>query len=132
MIPKDDFERLLGAMAIVERDLDDELRRAHSYQMVRQRDGDSYYIGLEDGRYWSGGTELSGASMEEAISSTAEALQDCLTEILWIVWPVCPTHGFGLHLGAGKGRVAWVCQGSGRHVVAPVGELLRQSDHGSS
>lgn len=104
------------------------------------------YVAMPDGR-WQG-NPVNASDLEEGcppephdpetvLGVVAEAAQDTLMELLRQAWPVCPAHGFGMHLwlagmpedGDGSdvsGPPMWHCRG-GRggtwHGVARVGEL---------
>ncbi|SDF98276.1 hypothetical protein SAMN05421505_1013 [Sinosporangium album] len=112
------------ALSVAIRDLDPDVRAKHEFCIVRAGPRGDMFVGLEDGRFWSGGTPLSAGNEVEALSSVAEGLQDCLMEVLWIVWPECPQHRFGLHVAVHNSKDAvWECRGDRRHTVALVGGL---------
>ncbi|MER5619744.1 hypothetical protein ABT061_01730 [Streptosporangium sp. NPDC002544] len=121
---------LRDALLVVEQDLDDEIKNSHTFKIVTGFGG-TKFVGLGDGRYWGGGTNLWAADKSEAVLVVAEGLQECLMEVLWVLWPECPEHPFGLHLRAdAEGRAVWLCKSEGAHIVAPVGQLktVKQED----
>ncbi|MGK5683781.1 hypothetical protein [Actinoplanes sp. URMC 104] len=60
----------------------------------------------------------SGADPVSALVAVAEDAQDAVMHALWSAWPVCPTHGLGVHARVHEGVAVWWCAG---HVVAPIG-----------
>ncbi|MFI6536846.1 hypothetical protein ACIBHY_30650 [Nonomuraea sp. NPDC050547] len=56
----------------------------------------------------------------DPLAEVADLAQEIIVEVLWTSWPLCPVHGFGLHV---NNTPEWVCTGAKRHVVAPVGRL---------
>ncbi|MEU8245558.1 hypothetical protein [Nonomuraea sp. NPDC048916] len=119
----DASERLSDALTKVVADLSERIRSKHEFSIIRAPDSGYLYVGLKDGRYWSGGSMLYESTDFDAIGSVAECLQDCVMEVLWIVWPECPSHGFGLHVRQRSGEAVWSCEGAASHVVAAVGAL---------
>jgi hypothetical protein len=70
----------------------------------------------------------------DPVAVVADSAQETITERLGVVWPLCPIHGFGLHVGGlldiyedddepSSGPGAWWCTGDGGHLVAEVGLL---------
>ncbi|MFI7104908.1 hypothetical protein ACIBK9_01220 [Nonomuraea sp. NPDC050227] len=64
-----------------------------------------------------------GSDAQTALLSLAEAVQETVMELTWTVWPVCPVHDRGLHVGGPDRGPVWWCAVDGGHVVALVGEL---------
>lgn len=64
-----------------------------------------------------------GGDAQGALLSLAEAVQETVMELTWTVWPVCPAHDRGLHVGVSDRGPVWRCAGEGGHVVALIGEL---------
>jgi hypothetical protein len=48
--------------------------------------------------------------VEDAVRSIGELIQDYIMERESKTWPVCPQHGFGLHLDNVQGQVVWRCR----------------------
>jgi hypothetical protein len=134
----DVLEGLLTAVAALRHDLQ---ATGSSVEIVLSSTGDPprYYLTLSDGRFWGGGTQLNGDDLIGAYWTTAEATQDLLSEVLGVVWPMCPIHATGLHvrplegernlhmdLGYGQQRPAWWCNVSNGHLIATVGGLSAQ------
>ncbi|MEV0199888.1 hypothetical protein [Nonomuraea sp. NPDC050691] len=126
-LPGDEAGRLEEALATVVGDLDPELRSRYAFQVILVPGGGGPYVGLSDGKYWSGGTALWGGDEGSALLSVAEGLQECLMEVCRVVWPECPRHRFGLHARGSREGVVWACEGPRPHVVAPVGALPQPS-----
>jgi hypothetical protein len=119
----DEIARLQEAVTLVARDLDISVRNEHGFGIVRERNSGLLYIGLEDGRYWSGGTPLSANTDADAVYAVATGFQDCVMEVLGTLWPECPLHKYGLHVRTHADEVVWSCEGAERHIVAAVGSL---------
>ncbi|MFI9558642.1 hypothetical protein [Nonomuraea endophytica] len=56
----------------------------------------------------------------DPLAEVADVAQEIIVEELWTSWPLCPEHGFGLHV---NNTPEWVCTGAKHHVVAAVGRL---------
>ncbi|MGI5271283.1 hypothetical protein ACQEUU_19155 [Nonomuraea sp. CA-218870] len=112
------------ALETVIADLPPELRARHRFHFTDRRRSCSW-LALEDGRYWSGGAYLPRGA--DDVATVAECMQDLLMEVLWIVWPECPKHGFGLHVKVDARQPVWLCEGAA-HVVAPIGALRASAD----
>lgn len=108
------------ALETVIADLPLEVRARHRFHFAEGWD-EMLFLALEDGRYWSGGAFLSAGTGYD-VANVAECMQDLMMEVLWIVWPECPAHNFGLHVDFEAPRAVWRCKG-GSHVVAPIGAL---------
>ncbi|MFI5688674.1 hypothetical protein [Streptomyces sp. NPDC051636] len=122
------------ALALVNRDLAATLPEQRPLRLLAHApwaDGEpeQVYVCLANGD--SHGRPLwpdSATTLESAVSAVAEAAQDTMMECLWRVWPVCPAHDLGMHVGGASDRPAWCCAG-GRtpkdpaHARAAVGEL---------
>jgi hypothetical protein len=98
-------------------------------QMIVIDAGDIYldglptlYAGLPDGTYGSGSTRIVGDDDRALLRSAAESVQDCLNEVLHVLWPTCRRHG-GAALTLSRAAAEWHCH-QGGHVI-PVGELDR-------
>lgn len=61
-------------------------------------------------------------SNPNALSETADYLQDHVIEDLWTPWPVCPVHDVGVYSEVRQDAAVWWCR-AGAHLVAPVGQL---------
>jgi len=73
-----------------------------------------------------GTLDLSSEDREVLLVEIADGVQYLVTYNAGDpVWPVCPTHGFGLHPELDEARAAWVCRPH-HHVVATIGHLLAQ------
>jgi hypothetical protein len=57
--------------------------------------------------------------VEDAVQSIGELVQEFIMERESKAWPVCPEHGFGLHLDNVQGQVVWHCRPQ-NHVVRVV------------
>ncbi|GII55979.1 hypothetical protein Pth03_43680 [Planotetraspora thailandica] len=65
----------------------------------------------------------SGKDIGVALAEVADATQDEVMEVTWMVWPTCPEHRLGLHADLVEGTAVWQCAGGGTHVAARIGEL---------
>ena len=92
---------------------------------------DGIALAEEDGFCWvtrngdvHGTLDLSTNDREALLVEIAEAVQYLVSYNAGDpVWPVCPTHGFGLHPELDHARATWVCRPH-HHVVAQIGHLL--------
>lgn len=121
------LDRLEAAMRAVQRDVDMSAEPRHRLRLVVVPDqahaGEELaFIALEDGRYWSGGTQLDYVDEGTALASVAEATQDCLVEVLRQVWPLCPVHDAVLSVRRGRTPTWWCAAGQG-HEDAAVGSM---------
>ncbi|MEU1720487.1 hypothetical protein [Nonomuraea sp. NPDC005692] len=64
-----------------------------------------------------------GSDAQGALLSLAVAVQETVMELTRTVWPVCPAHDRGLHVGGPDRGPVWWCTSEGGHAVALVGEL---------
>jgi hypothetical protein len=129
--------RLQNALARVQRDLDASGVRSR-LRIIDAGDPSTYFVALDNGRYWSGGSALAHqGNPDAALWTVAEGVQDLLAEILRTVWPVCADHHRGMHVwpdwagsdwyvDMGFGTPTWWCKADGGHRVANVGELPPQ------
>ncbi|MYW01227.1 hypothetical protein [Streptomyces sp. SID3343] len=83
--------------------------------------------GLEDERVGVphvllGSTALVNLDAVESLCETADAMQELLATQRHLVWPLCPSHGFGLHARIVDGRAQWICAAK-EHTVAAIGSL---------
>jgi hypothetical protein len=83
--------------------------------------------------------EVTGESLDEAVWTVAEALQDLLADPYATVWPLCKVHRIGVHVRAPDGtsrsesgqrpagHPVWWCSGGGGggHALAQIGRLRR-------
>jgi hypothetical protein len=121
-----DLATLRAALRVVQRDLDTEEPGPGRLRLVGTETG--VFVALPDGRFWPGGAGAlpSAPNLPEAVAAVAEATQECLGEILWKVWPLCPDHGTGMYVRATESAgPAWACGLEGGHTAAAVGELRR-------
>lgn len=58
----------------------------------------------------------------EATCEVADNLQVHVVDDVGAAWPLCPTHGFGLHPHAISGSATWFCR-YGDHQVSAIGQL---------
>jgi hypothetical protein len=121
----DDRERQILHSALLEvlEDLPPHLRRQYEFK-IREDEG-SFYVALKDGRHRGDGTPLAVNSDTYRMATIAEGLQECLQEILWVVWPECQTHRLGLHVRVQDDQAMWSCEGVASHFVASVGTLQK-------
>ncbi len=101
-----------------------------------------YAIALADGRFAGGGAHLTcDLRDEDLLVTVALALQDCLLELLQVVWPMCPVHrvpagipldeddpdaatAAGPPRAQAPGSPTWWCQSRrSPHLLGPVGAL---------
>lgn len=74
------------------------------------------------------GETASGAGLmsfrpAELLVEVADTAQEMVMDD-YRVWPECLRHQAGLHAELDHGQAMWVCR-SGKHVVAPIGQLVR-------
>jgi hypothetical protein len=69
------------------------------------------------------GAGLMSFGPSELLVEVADAAQQMIMDD-YRVWPECSQHNAGLHPELDDGQAMWVCR-SGRHVIAPIGELDR-------
>lgn len=146
-VSPDDRPGLAAALAAVNRDLattrPDLPQLALTGLSFPERDGNEgqggqraadavagfVYVSLTDGR--AHGSQLYREPEDpdlplptdpvELLAAVADAGQETVAAELWLVWPVCPQHDKGLHVGA---AATWVCRvGTGGHAVGAIGEL---------
>ena len=128
-------------MAVVQADVDRTLDPPQRLILVvqEQEPGSEFpayvFVALAHGGY-HGEPLAEPVSPTDRIWRVADAAQDTITAVLWVVWPVCPQHDRGLHLSPREVRTAhvegagetgrrvptWECRAGG-HQVAPVGQL---------
>jgi hypothetical protein len=98
--------------------------------------GDGVSVRLPD-RAWhaNGGIPLDRYlnSGPDPVAAIAEAAQETIMEFEKVVWPICATHGRGLHPRprahsqdedyAAAGPAAWWCSAGGGHPLGDVGGL---------
>jgi hypothetical protein len=119
-----DLATLRAALRAVQRDLDAERPSPGRLQLIGTESG--VFVALPDGRFWPGGMGAlpDAPDLAEAVAAVAEATQECLGEILWKVWPLCPDHGVGMSVHPGA-EPTWECGLDGGHPAAAIGELGR-------
>lgn len=87
------------------------------------------YVALQGGSYYSGGSDVYAGgidmkgevleSMEEAVYSVAQCVQEFMVSVELREWPTCSLHNRILGLGS----MQWRCEADGGHVVATIGSL---------
>ncbi|MGW3338142.1 hypothetical protein ACWDCL_11750 [Streptomyces sp. NPDC001009] len=95
---------LEAAMEAVNRDLAATLPEAGPMRLLCTPSDDEdvpdqYHAALPDGRRHDGVTDPVAADIADAAQETVQA-------VLWQVWPVCPEHRGGVHVGGAVGRRA--------------------------
>jgi hypothetical protein len=78
------------------------------------------------GGHWgstSGIPPAEGSNQVKALAAVADELQDAVMDQLMSAWPLCAVHGYGAHARAHENTAVWWCNGSGGHVIAPIGQL---------
>jgi hypothetical protein len=121
-----DLATLRAALRVVQRDLDAEEPGPGRLRLIGTETG--VFVALPDGRFWPGGAGAlpDAPDLAEAVAAVAEATQECLNEVLWKVWPLCPDHGVGMYVRAAESAgPEWACGLDGGHTAAAVGELGR-------
>lgn len=137
-----DLARLHIALELVQGELNRTMPEAPRLQVKVVPDSEwtdyhftAYIAGPDD--YWaSGGGTLYGPTMESALFSVADGVQEYLSETTWTVWPICPQHRHGVHVrppgtapdwiyegGGWTGHPVWWCRGGGGHDLAQIGQL---------
>ncbi|MGW7478652.1 hypothetical protein ACWGH8_08750 [Nonomuraea muscovyensis] len=81
------------------------------------------WVEFQGGYHGNGIDPIAGCSAQGALGEVADAVQETFMGMILKVWPVCATHGRGLHAGYEHRMAVWRCTGDGTHTVAPVGEL---------
>jgi hypothetical protein len=66
--------------------------------------------------------ELVEIDPQESAREVADAMQTILADERHLVWPLCPTHGLGLHPRIVEARAQWHCVAEG-HTAAAIGSL---------
>jgi hypothetical protein len=122
------------ALAIVQADLD-----ASGLGQFRMRFGNagSYghpaiFAALPDGNFWSGSgipVDHLGTDLPSVLLTVVGSVQDTLAEVERTIWPRCAQHGDRLAVAAPSpdspdGWPVWWCDGTGGHVLAPIGHLV--------
>jgi hypothetical protein len=114
---------LESALAVVERDV-----RAVGFTgtlclITHDWDGGrSAWVEYKGDYHGEGIPAFAGEDAQQAVVEVGDSVQEVIMELVWFVWPVCATHGRGLHAGW-DGLPVWWCAADGRHTVAPIGEL---------
>ena len=91
-------------------------------------------IEVRPSRYVAGGRdhyfrdrEVNCWVVVDAVQGIGDVIHDCIMRRDSKAWPVCPEHGFGLHLETVQGQVVWRCRPQD-HVVRVV---YPAREHGS-
>jgi hypothetical protein len=75
-----------------------------------------------NGSYTTPSMSAAPFDVAAGIVEVADYLQERVIDNAGPVWPVCPSHGFGLHPQVNVGRAMWWCRPLD-HPVSVVGEL---------
>jgi hypothetical protein len=69
------------------------------------------------------GSQIQSVDAQGALAEAADGVQTYMATPGWIVWPVCPDHGLGVHPCITSGEAEWLC--SAGHVLRPICRDLR-------
>ena len=114
---------LADALAVVARDL----RATHpDFTVVFDRDQHgSWWVALaNNGTFQLHGSDFSADDEPgpDLLAAVADAAQEVILELHFVVWPTCPDHNLGLHAAVNHGRAVWTCSAGGTHVRAAIGD----------
>ncbi|GAB3660048.1 hypothetical protein GCM10027589_21520 [Actinocorallia lasiicapitis] len=116
-------EPVAEAFALVERDVRARgLTGSLELTYPEWDDGARAFPVYDGEQHGNGITASDTADPALLLAAVADQVQESIAES-WTVWPLCTTHGTGLHARRSEARASWWCTVNGGHLEAPIGSL---------
>jgi hypothetical protein len=113
---------LVDALRCVQDDLDRTSERPYRVEWVA-RDGVLWVSLNSRGPWMTNDSSFDDPREDNPCAAVADAVQEAIAELDWVVWPLCPNHGVGLHAAEFGDRAHWHCGIADGHVVSAIGSL---------